>query len=404
MLNISASEAVQFNSEDLASGNPEKGLEGSIGSPVSGDWRLTLVSDLDIEVLSYVRTGDGLVTAMHDTAPWSDGGLFIPVFNPGSNTRQASFLRLLNVGGDAATVTVTGTDDAGVPGAGSVSLAIPAGAARTYSAADLESGTAPGLDGFLGDGAGKWRLAVRSEQAIVALSLLASPTGHITNLSGDSTARSTVAFGFRRGTQGFVADFADYPPADEEFYRLVADRRPLPAPLEPDPALFLGGDNRSDDLFMFYKAHVGGLLPGASYFVAFAVEIATDVPTGCVGIGGSPGESVWVKSGAATIEPVPVLEGTHLRMNVDVGRQSNGGEAAVVHGTVANSRRCEDARAWELKSFPVRSLRTPVTASPGGRVWLLFGVDSGFEGRTEIYFTRATVTFSPAGGEFNGRW
>ncbi len=97
-----------------------------------------------------------------------------------------------------------------------------------------------------------------------------------------------------------------------------------------------------------------------------------------------------------------MLEGTHLRMNLDVGRQSNSGEAAVVLGNVANSRSCEEARAWELKSFPVRSLRTRVTASPSGRVWLLFGVDSGFEGRTEIYFTRAAVTFSPAGGEING--
>ncbi len=78
---------------------------------------------------------------------------------------------------------------------------------------------------------------------------------------------------------------------------MVADRRPLPAPLQPSPALFLGGDNRSDDLFMFYKAHVGGLLPGASYFVRFEVEVATNVPMGCVGIGGAPGESVWVKAG-----------------------------------------------------------------------------------------------------------
>ena len=397
-LDIGANAVVHFNSRDLARGNPGKGLEGSIGRPVSGDWRLRLVSDLDLEVLSYVRARDGLVAAMHDTAPWSGGGLRIPFFNPGSNTRQMSLLRLLNVGAEDATVTVTGTDDTGAPSPGSVSLVIPAGAARTYSAPELESGTAAGLDGFLGDGVGKWRLDVRSEQPIIALGLLASPAGQVTNLSGDSTARSTLAFDFRRGPEGFVADFADYPPADSDFYRLVADHRPLPAPLEPHPALFLGGDNHSADLFMFFKARVGGLLPGASYFVAFQVEIATDVPTGCAGIGGAPGESVWVKAGATDVEPIPVLEGTHLRMNVDVGGQSRGGEAAVVLGNVTNSRSCEEAPEWELKSFPVRSLPAPVTASPEGRVWLLFGIDSGFKGRTEIYFTRASVTFMPVLG------
>ena len=34
-----------------------------------------------------------------------------------------------------------------------------------------------------GDGAGKWRLAVTSEQPVIVMSLLSSPTGHLTNLS-----------------------------------------------------------------------------------------------------------------------------------------------------------------------------------------------------------------------------
>ena len=401
-LEIGANEAAHFNSRDLEYGNPAKGLTGATG-PGRGDWRLELDSDLDIEVLAYLRTRDGLVTAIHDQARWSDGGLSVPVFNPGSNRLRESRLRLINVGDEAAAVTVTGTDDAGNPGTGPVSLEIPARAARTYSAAELETGSAPGLEGALGDGVGKWRLAVRSERPIVAVSLLASGAGHLTNLSGDGTDRSTRAFDFRRGPLGFVADFADYPPAHEDIYRLDAGHRPLPEPLGPQPALFIGGDNRSDDLFMFYRAEVGGLLPGARYLVAFEVEIATDVPAGCVGIGGAPGESVWVKAGAAGVEPVPVLQGTHLRMNVDIGRQSNEGEHAIVLGTVANTRTCEEPRGWELKSFAARSLGAPVSASADGRVWLLLGVDSGFEGRTEIYFTRARATLIPAPAGLEGR-
>ena len=39
------------------------------------------------------------------------------------------------------------------------------------------------MTGALGDGAGKWRLEVEADRPILVLSLLATPTGHITNLS-----------------------------------------------------------------------------------------------------------------------------------------------------------------------------------------------------------------------------
>ena len=85
--------------------------------------------------------------------------------------------------------------------------------------------------------------------------------------------------------------------------------------------------------------------------------------------------------GASEVEPLPVLEGSYLRMNIDIGNQSNGGEQAAVLGNIANSRPCEQSPRWELKSFPAQSVPAPVTASPDGRVWLLFGADSSESGR-----------------------
>ena len=95
--------------------------------------------------------------------------------------RQQSRLRLINPGEAAVAVTITGIDDAGESPGGAVTLSIAAGVAQTLTAAQLESGE--GLQGALGDGAGKWRLSVESQQPIVVMSLLASPTGHLTNLS-----------------------------------------------------------------------------------------------------------------------------------------------------------------------------------------------------------------------------
>ena len=179
-LTLEAGAAANVNSEDLEDGNADKGLFGSTGTG-AGDWRLELTSDLEIEVLAYVRTDDGFVTAIHDIAPLQANHHRIAMFNPGSNTEQASLLRLVNPTAQPARITIRGIDDAGAPG-GRVEVTLPAGRSRTYTAWNLESGGGD-LQGSLGDGTGKWQLEVASEQQIVAMSLLESPTGHLTNLS-----------------------------------------------------------------------------------------------------------------------------------------------------------------------------------------------------------------------------
>ena len=179
-LAIGAGETAHFNSDDLEAGNPAKGLTGATGAG-DGDWRLELRSPLDIEVLAYIRTEDGFLTAMHDRAPVSVAGHRVVIFNPASNDNQASRLRLINPGSTPATITIEGTDDHGEHH-GSVELSLDAGTAHTINAGELESGR-DGLAGKLGDGAGKWMLAVSADEPIHAMSLLATPTGHLTNLS-----------------------------------------------------------------------------------------------------------------------------------------------------------------------------------------------------------------------------
>ena len=198
-LSIEAGETVHFNSNDLEDVNADKGLSGSIERG-QGDWRLNLASELDIEVLAYIRTKDGFLTAMHDLVPETDDGYRVATFNPARNVNQVSRLRLINPGDDEATVTVYGTDDNGVrfpeEGMPAVQISLPAGAARTYSAKELENGGADGLTGEMGSGSGKWQLELSADHPIHAMSLLQSPTGHLTNLSttpGDDADSDTHA-------------------------------------------------------------------------------------------------------------------------------------------------------------------------------------------------------------------
>ena len=175
-LAIDAGSAVHFSSDDLELGNEEKGLEGSTGAGV-GDWLLTISSGRDIEVLAYIRTADGFLTAMNAVSPAVLGEVWVPTFNPANNPDQVSALRLVNLSEGTAEVSIVGVDDTGASQGNPAMVTIPAGEVRCLTAIDLEG------EGALGDGTGKWRLRVTSDQSIVVMSLLESPTGHLTNLS-----------------------------------------------------------------------------------------------------------------------------------------------------------------------------------------------------------------------------
>ena len=190
-LSLDAGETVHFNSNDLELGNTAKGLSGRTGSG-TGDWRLTLSSETDIDVLAYIRTSDGFLTSVHDTVPAIANVHAVATFNPGSNPNQVSGLRLVNPGAEDAEATISGVDDAGASPGSAVTVTVPAGGSRMVWAAGLESG-GDGLTGALGDGAGKWRLRVTAEQPLIVMSLLSSPTGHLTNLSTAPLSNVPVA-------------------------------------------------------------------------------------------------------------------------------------------------------------------------------------------------------------------
>ena len=180
-IQLGARQAFHFNSRDLEDGNANKGIVG-VGSPMQGDWRLDIEASLDVQVLGFMRTTDGFLTAMHDVLPRdAEGRLVVKTFNPGSNMNQESKLRLVNTGANAESVSIEGIDDQGGRG-GPVTLTLAAREARTLSAFDLENG-AQGLTGTIGDGAGKWRLFITAGQPVVGVSLLEAVSGHLSNIS-----------------------------------------------------------------------------------------------------------------------------------------------------------------------------------------------------------------------------
>ncbi|MYF83270.1 MAG: PEP-CTERM sorting domain-containing protein [Acidimicrobiia bacterium] len=201
-------------------------------------------------------------------------------------------------------------------------------------------------------------------------------------------------FSFETDADGWVVGFADLPEDyDQSIFELDGGHRALPDGLDGS-GIYLQGHNRSDDLFMYVKRQIEGLVSGASYTVSATVDLATNAPLDSIGIGGSPGQSVYVKAGASTTEPDAVPDSTgHLRMRIDKGNQSRGGTQMAVLGVVGHP----DIVGDEFRRKTLDSMDGPVVvaADAAGRVWLIVGTDSGFEGLTRLYYDRISFTLTP---------
>ena len=182
-LAIDAFQTRHFNSDDLERGAPSKGIFRGVGDG-TGMWRLDLKTTLTIGALAYIRTPDGFVTSMHQVAvtfPDNDLQHFVPFFNPGSNTAIRSVLRVINPNPIGVDVTVVGLDD-DWDLSGSVDFFLAPNSAMQISSQALERGDAA-FTGSLGDGKGKWILVITGTQPLHVMSLLSTPSGHLTNLS-----------------------------------------------------------------------------------------------------------------------------------------------------------------------------------------------------------------------------
>jgi len=208
------------------------------------------------------------------------------------------------------------------------------------------------------------------------------------------SANRMISVDFNTNAEGWTAGFADYPAGQEAFYELEASHSLLPASLGANrKGIRISGNNHSDDLFMFVTKKFNGFEPNTRYEIDFELGIGTDVHSGCSGIGGSPGDSVYVKAGAAKIEPKAVNDGTGFYlMNIDKSNQAVGGSDAMVIGNIGNGLDCDNAdQSYKKKTLKSEPVKFTTYSDANGAIWIIFGTDSGFEGPTTIYFIDALV-------------
>jgi hypothetical protein len=202
---------------------------------------------------------------------------------------------------------------------------------------------------------------------------------------GQAFSQVKFSFHFDLSDNDFRAAFADYHDDGNNYesYQMKSGYATAPVPDAESESLYLCSINRSDDLFMGYVKKLDGLKPNTGYQFSIAFKLATNVAADGFGIGGSPSDSVYVKTGILAVEPRLEKDSTDVFRfsNIDIGRQSQDGKDAIVVGNMARQDGVSDSNfVW--KNF---SAKINAVSDTNGCVYLLIGTDSGFEGFTEYY-------------------
>ncbi len=239
------------------------------------------------------------------------------------------------------------------------------------------------------------------------------PLERLTRIDGSRCAITnsfdeTRSFNLDRGNQEFEALFLDYWDGEEDFMELDWGHAALPDGWSSRQGIRISGNNRTDDLMMVLMRPIGGLEPEAAYRLELEMQFATNVPSGCFGVGGSPGESVFMRLGASGERPDYVLEDNASgdmppmrRPSIDLGQQAMPGDYALAVGDMANGLSdewCGDPDApWRLKRVSTAGQEFEVTSDEDGRLWIYGLSDSGFEATSTWYMTEFVVRLSPEG-------
>ncbi|MVM34702.1 hypothetical protein GO755_32035 [Spirosoma sp. HMF4905] len=194
---------------------------------------------------------------------------------------------------------------------------------------------------------------------------------------------------FKQSQDGWQADIADYSTHQQDI-QFESGWAALPSPLDSTrKSVRVSSMNRSDDLFMFLKKKLTGLQPNTDYTLVFDIELASAYGTNSIGIGGSPGGSVYLKAGATATEPAKVLGDDFYTINLDKGNQSTGGKDAVLLGNIGAG---DDVTSYKL--ITRSNVESPLTVRTNaqGELWLIVGTDSGYEGLTTLYYSNIKIT------------
>ncbi|GAB5553661.1 MAG: hypothetical protein Sapg2KO_32520 [Saprospiraceae bacterium] len=189
----------------------------------------------------------------------------------------------------------------------------------------------------------------------------------------------------------WINGFADLPADSEQTPRSEFE---LEAEFSRGPVVAaktykLSGNNLSSDLFMFLSRKIEQLEPNQTYYALISVDLYSNVPAGLIGPGGSPGESVYLKAGMLDFQPTVSTESGFDYLNVDKGNQGQNGTEMINLGDIAHHGTEQDYQLIQRN----HSKAIEFKSNSNGEAWVILGTDSGFLGKTTLYYNEVRITF-----------
>lgn len=213
--------------------------------------------------------------------------------------------------------------------------------------------------------------------------------------SGSETLATQYEYNLRETPGDWEAFFSNFNVDIRDGMELKSEYANLPEPLDTtDSGLYISAVNQSDDVKMMFRKQIEGLEPNGEYSVQFTVRFATSVPSGCLGIGGPPGEAVRVIADASTEKPARFIQNGYYLLNTEHRENADQWYQNAMMGNIANSRECKEEAVYEIKELMSDKTHATVVADNSGKAWLMVGTRSGFEGRTELYYTYIEAIFT----------
>ncbi len=206
----------------------------------------------------------------------------------------------------------------------------------------------------------------------------------------------SASFDFNKSAEGWIAEVTDFPvtAGDTATFEVTVAHTELPSNFGGRKGLMLSLNSENSDLFMFVKKKISGLMPNTQYNIVFEVELATNAHLDGYDASGSSSNNVYLKAGAASIEPAREVSSNDYVLNIDKGKPNQHGTNAILLGNIATPPALHEyvliTRSNDLVNGPDFIART----NSEGELWIFVGTDARYQGPVTVYFTKVNLVFS----------
>ena len=185
LISLGEKSALQFDSSDLEQGNLDKGLRAGTG-PGRGAWILELSTTVDIEVLAFLKSSQGVMTPIHDDLLINEDDRWFLHSDVRQGSKLGNFLRIVNRNPDVAKVVISHVGTTGELEE-QVTLEIPGFNARSFSTGELEIGSTGDLSNSFHNSPSRGQLRVETTPGVWVFGLRENYADYMTR---DSNAVS----------------------------------------------------------------------------------------------------------------------------------------------------------------------------------------------------------------------